>query len=161
MCDPKYFLRGGNLGRAMATTGVPQGELDLPRVLARVERDVSARLDAVLKAAGSTVEEWRVLSLLADGDGHAMTGIAEHALLPAPTLTKVVDRLVSANLVYRRPDDADRRRVLVFLSERGQAELARLTALVESEWSRVQDAVGREELALLRALLTRISTHLP
>ncbi|MGW5410054.1 MarR family winged helix-turn-helix transcriptional regulator [Actinomadura geliboluensis] len=145
----------------MTTTGVPQHELDLPRVLARVERDITARLGAALKTAGSTVEEWRVTSLLSDGSGHPMTEIAEHALLPAPTLTKVVDRLVSAGLVYRRPDEEDRRRILVFLSERGQEEVTRLTAAVETEWGRVQDAVGREELALLRALLTRISTHLP
>ncbi|MFF4241267.1 MarR family winged helix-turn-helix transcriptional regulator [Actinomadura geliboluensis] len=145
----------------MTTTGVPQHELDLPRVLARVERDITARLGAALKTAGSTVEEWRVTSLLSDGSGHPMTEIAEHALLPAPTLTKVVDRLVSAGLVYRRPDEEDRRRILVFLSERGQEEVTRLTAAVETEWVRVQDAVGREELALLRALLTRISTHLP
>ncbi|MEV4670226.1 MULTISPECIES: MarR family winged helix-turn-helix transcriptional regulator [Actinomadura] len=145
----------------MTTTGVPQHELDLPRVLARVERDITARLGAALKTAGSTVEEWRVTSLLSDGSGHPMTEIAEHALLPAPTLTKVVDRLVSAGLVYRRPDEEDRRRILVFLSERGQEEVTRLTAAVEAEWARVQDAVGREELALLRALLTRISTHLP
>lgn len=130
-------------------------------MLARVERDITARLGAALKTAGSTVEEWRVTSLLSDGSGHPMTEIAEHALLPAPTLTKVVDRLVSAGLVYRRPDEEDRRRILVFLSERGQEEVTRLTAAVETEWARVQDAVGREELALLRALLTRISTHLP
>lgn len=145
----------------MTTTSVPQDELDLPRVLARVERGIAARLGAALKTAGSTVDEWRVLSLLADGAGHPMTGIAEHALLPAPTLTKVVDRLVSAGLVYRRVDDADRRRVLVFLSEHGHEELARLTSVVEAEWGRVQEAVGREELALLRVLLTRISAHLP
>ncbi|GAA1789873.1 hypothetical protein GCM10009735_21820 [Actinomadura chokoriensis] len=130
-------------------------------MLARVERDITARLGAALKTAGSTVEEWRVTSLLSDGAGHPMTEIAEHALLPAPTLTKVVDRLVSAGLVYRRPDEDDRRRILVFLSERGQEEVTRLTAAVETEWTNVQDAVGREELALLRALLTRISTHLP
>jgi DNA-binding MarR family transcriptional regulator len=145
----------------MTTTGVPQHELDLPRVLARVERDITARLGAALKAAGSTVEEWRVTSLLADGTGHPMAGIAEHALLPAPTLTKVVDRLVSAGLVYRRVDDTDRRRVLVFLSDHGHEQVARLTTAVEAEWTRVQESVGREELALLRALLTRISTHLP
>ncbi|NEA25836.1 winged helix-turn-helix transcriptional regulator [Actinomadura bangladeshensis] len=122
---------------------------------------MTARLGAALKTAGSTVEEWRVTSLLADGTGRPMAEIAEHALLPAPTLTKVVDRLVSAGLVYRRVDDADRRRVLVFLSEHGHERVARLTTAVEAEWTRVQESVGREELALLRALLTRISTHLP
>ncbi|WP_205718145.1 MarR family winged helix-turn-helix transcriptional regulator [Actinomadura soli] len=144
----------------MTTTGMAQDELDLPRMLARVERGIAARLAAALKTAGSTVEEWRVLSLLADGAGHTMTEIAEFALLPAPTLTKVIDRLVSAGLVFRRVDDADRRRVLAFLSEQGRASFDRLTAAIEAEWRGVQDAVGQEELALLRVLLTRMSARL-
>ncbi|MFC4048513.1 MarR family winged helix-turn-helix transcriptional regulator [Actinomadura syzygii] len=144
----------------MTTTGIPQAELDLPRVLSRVERGIAARLGAALKAAGSTVEEWRVLSLLSDGAGHTMTEVADFALLPAPTLTKIVDRLVSAGRVFRRVDDADRRRVLVFLSEHGRESLDRLTAATEGEWSRVRESVGREELALLQALLTRMSAQL-
>lgn len=144
----------------MTTTRIAQDDLDLPRVLAQVERGIAARLGRALKDAGSTVEEWRVSSLLADGAGHTMSEIAEFALLPAPTLTKVVDRLVSAGLVYRRVDDADRRRVLVFLAERGRESLARLTAAIEEEWGRVQETVGKEELALLRVLLTRMSARL-
>ena len=42
-----------------------------------------------------------------------MTEVAEFAMPPAPSLTKVVDRMVSLNLVYRRPDLRDRRRVLI------------------------------------------------
>jgi DNA-binding MarR family transcriptional regulator len=144
----------------MTTTGIPQAELDLPRVLSRVERGIAARLGAALKAAGSTVEEWRVLSLLADGAGHTMTEVADFALLPAPPLTKIVDRLVSAGRVFRRVDDADRRRVLVFLSEHGRESLDRLTAATEDEWRRIRESVGREELALLQALLTRMSAQL-
>lgn len=145
---------------AMTTTGMAQDELDLPRVLARVERGIAARLAAALKTAGSTVEEWRVISLLADGAGHTMTEIADFALLPAPTLTKVIDRLVSAGLVFRRVDEADRRRVLAFLSENGRASFDRLSGTIEDEWRRVQDTVGQEELALLRVLLARMSARL-
>ncbi|WP_344897194.1 MarR family winged helix-turn-helix transcriptional regulator [Actinomadura meridiana] len=144
----------------MTKTGIAQDELDLPRVLAQVERGIAARLGTALKAAGSTVEEWRVISLLADGSGHTMTELAEFALLPAPTLTKVVDRLVSAGLVFRRVDEADRRRVLAFLSEHGKETTTRLTGAIEDEWRRVQDAVGQEELALLKVLLTRMSARL-
>ena len=75
-------------------------------------------------------------------------------------LTKVVDRMVSANLVYRRADDADRRRVMVFASDRGQQALQRWTAAVEREQDDLEAAIGREEIALLRALLTRVSGRL-
>ncbi len=103
----------------MTTTPAAVSELDLARALTLVERSVVQRLGEALKAEGATLEEWRVLSFLGDGTGHAMAEVAEFALLTAPTLTKVVDRMVSLGLVLRRVDDTDRRRVLVFASDRG------------------------------------------
>jgi DNA-binding MarR family transcriptional regulator len=144
----------------MTTTKIPHRDLDLARLLTLVERRVVSRLTAALKADGATVEEWRVMSLLGDDAGHAMAEIADFAMLPAPTLTKVVDRMVSANLVYRRVDDVDRRRVLVFASDRGRQALRRWTTAVEREQDDLQGAIGREEVALLKALLARVSGRL-
>jgi DNA-binding MarR family transcriptional regulator len=141
----------------METTGVPQRELDLARTLTLVERRFAARLAAALGAADGTTEEWRVMSLLADGRGHPMTEIAEYALLPPPTLTKIVDRMVSANLVHRRVDDADRRRVLAFLTDRGRETHGRWAAAATGERAGLAAAVGEEELALLGALLATVA----
>ncbi|MFG2025808.1 MarR family winged helix-turn-helix transcriptional regulator [Streptomyces sp. NPDC048825] len=137
------------------TPATAVSDLDFARALTLVERSVVSRLGEALKAEGATLEEWRVLSFLGDGAGHAMTEIAEFALLSAPTLTKVVDRMVSLNLVLRRVDDADRRRVLVFASERGNEALGRWTAAVEQEQEGIVTALGGEEAALLRTLLQR------
>jgi MarR family transcriptional regulator, organic hydroperoxide resistance regulator len=144
----------------MATTRTTDAELDLVRLLTLVERRVTAKMAAALTAAGGGVETWRVLSLLADGRGHPMTEIADFALLPPPTLTKVVDRMVSDNLVYRRVDEADRRRVLVFLSARGRAAYRRMAAAIENERDGLAAATGKEELALLGALLARVAERL-
>ena len=135
-------------------------DLDLARLLTLVERAVVHRLAEVLKANGATVEEWRVLSFLSDDAGHTMTEIAEFALLQAPTLTKVVDRMVSANLVLRRPDEVDRRRVLVFPSDRGRQAVEKWTAQVRGELNHLVSVVGHEELALLKALLITVSGRL-
>lgn len=142
------------------TTQVDAIDLDFARALTLVERSVVLRLGDALKAQGATLEEWRVLSFLGDGAGHAMTEIAEFSLLSAPTLTKVVDRMVSLNLVFRRVDDTDRRRVLVFVSERGSEALTRWTAAVEEEQESIVSALGAEETALLRTLLQRASRRL-
>jgi DNA-binding MarR family transcriptional regulator len=140
-------------------TGV-QRDLDLARLLTIVERGVVARLAETLKQDGTTIEEWRVLRLLADGEGHAMTEIADYALLPAPSLTKLVDRMVSQNLVLRRADDVDRRRVLVFASERGTQALRRFDETAERVYGDIVEALGSEEAALLRALLTSAAKRL-
>jgi DNA-binding MarR family transcriptional regulator len=142
------------------TAATVHGDLDLARLLTLVERTVVLRLSEALKEHGATIEEWRVLSLLGDGSGHAMTEIAEYAMLPAPSLTKVVDRMVSANLVLRRVDDADRRRVLVFATDRGNQALQQWAATVEHEYQDVVSAIGGEEIALLKVLLTRASGRL-
>jgi DNA-binding MarR family transcriptional regulator len=93
---------------------------DLAHLLSHAERHLVRRLAALLAEEGCSVEQWRVLSIVSDGRGHPMTEIAEYALLPAPSLTKLVDRMVADNLVYRRADRHDRRRVLLHLSARGR-----------------------------------------
>src|SRR5438445_13475631 len=93
---------------------------DLFHLLSYAENRATRRLAAALEGWDCSIEQWRVLALLADGRGHPMTELAEFALLPAPTATKLADRMVADTLVYRRADPADRRRVLVYLTERGR-----------------------------------------
>src|SRR5438309_589161 len=95
-------------------------ERDLIHLLSRAEHRAVRRLAAALDAEGCSVEQWRALGFLADGQGRTMTDLADYALLPGPTATKLIDRMVADGLVYRRPDPADRRKVLVYLTERGQ-----------------------------------------
>lgn len=117
-------------------------ERDLFHVLSRTEHRAGRRLAAVLDAAGCSVEQWRALALLADGRGHPMTELAEFALLPAPTATKLIDRMVAGNLVYRRADPADRRRVLVYLAERGRDLHSRLSVPLRQLQAELLELIG-------------------
>ena len=94
-------------------------EMGLAHLLSQVESRVTRRLVAVLHANDCELAEWRVLRLLADSPGKPMSEIKDFVLLPGPTLTKLIDRMVADNLVYRRGDFADRRRVLVFPAPQG------------------------------------------
>jgi DNA-binding MarR family transcriptional regulator len=105
---------------------------DLLRSLTRAERLLSRRLAAVLADDELTTEAWRVLCLLADGQGHPMTEVSAEASLPPGTLTKLVDQLVDRNLVFRRIDALDRRRIRAYLTTRGRREHARLDARVRA-----------------------------
>jgi DNA-binding MarR family transcriptional regulator len=109
---------------------------DLAHLLSHAERLLASRVATSLEAENCSIEEWRVLRILADGQGHPMNEIADFAMLPAPTLTKLTDRMVSEGLVYRRADERDRRRVLAFLSERGvrlQERVSRLVGAIEAD----------------------------
>ncbi|MFG3288932.1 MarR family winged helix-turn-helix transcriptional regulator [Streptomyces sp. NPDC048179] len=124
---------------------------DLAHLLGHAERRIVQRLAAVLAEEDCAVEEWRVLSLVGDGRGHPMSEIADHALMPAPSLTKLVDRMVAGNLVHRRPDPHDRRRVLLYLTERGQDLYARAAHRVHADQARLLDALD-DGTALARLL---------
>ncbi|MFF4798895.1 MarR family winged helix-turn-helix transcriptional regulator [Streptomyces sp. NPDC001351] len=135
---------------------------DLAHLLSHAERRLVQRLAGVLAQEGCSVEEWRVLAAVADGQGHPMTGIAEQVLMPAPSLTKLVDRMVAGNLVYRRPDPEDRRRVLLHLTARGRILHDRAARRVHSDQTRLLDAVGDQgELARLLSVLTATVDGLP
>ena len=70
----------------------------LAEALSRAEHRVSRRISAALRSEGMSLEQWRVLSLLSDGAGHTMSDIARDVMLPAATLTRVIDRLVEHGL---------------------------------------------------------------
>jgi DNA-binding MarR family transcriptional regulator len=131
---------------------------DLAHQFSRAERLLSGRMSALLENEHCTLEEWRVLKILSDGQGHIMTEIADFAMLPAPSLTKLMDRMVSEGLVYRRADDQDRRRVLAYLAEHGRALYERAAALLAAAETELVVQLG--DTGDLSRWLTRLTDAL-
>jgi DNA-binding MarR family transcriptional regulator len=132
----------------------------LAQLLSRAEHGVTRRLGRVLEEEDCTVEQWRALVLLADGVSHSMSEVAEFALLPAPTLTRLIDRMVADNLAYRTADPQDRRRVLVHITPRGRALQKRLAGRIESSQAAILAEADPDEVAQLAALLTDLADRL-
>jgi DNA-binding MarR family transcriptional regulator len=133
------------------------GEQDLAWLLSQAAHQLNEQLSEVLEAEGLSLGQWWVLRLLSDGAGHTMSEAADHAMLAAPTLTKDVDQLVAANLVYRRADRHDRRRVLIYLTARGRRLHTRLAGKLGGSLGGVVDAA---EVAQLTQLLLRVLQRL-
>jgi DNA-binding MarR family transcriptional regulator len=115
------------------------------------ERRLTRRLSTLLSEHDCTVERWRALSLLAHGESHRMSELAEFTQLPPASLTRLIDGMVADNLVHRKPDPRDRRGILVHLTERGLALQAELSALIADE-QLLGDLDEREFAVLLEAL---------
>lgn len=77
-------------------------------------------LGTVVAQHNFTLDEWMVLDAITRNDGAAMTQIAAASGCQGATLTRAVDKLVSAALVYREASPVDRRKVVVFMSDRGR-----------------------------------------
>jgi DNA-binding MarR family transcriptional regulator len=132
--------------------GETEPDVPLVELLTLGQRRAVQGLAAALAEDGSTVDQWRVLRALADGEGHSMGELAESLVIAQPTLTRVTDSLADDGLVYRRQSRTDRRRVAVHLSRQGRARLARLDAVVAAheqalraspDWAQVQSQVAR------------------
>jgi DNA-binding MarR family transcriptional regulator len=89
--------------------------------LRQAEQLLRRHLEPLLGRHELLMDHWRILAVIGDEPGIGMTSIATAAVVPAATLTRHADRLVELGLVLRHADPADRRRVVVSLSPRGQA----------------------------------------
>lgn len=127
-------------------------------LLDRVDRAVATAIVPSTEAEGVSRDGWRVLLFLARGGGRSMGEIAAHTALPAPTATRVVDRLVSARLAYRRNDPVDRRRVLVHLAGEGRTVVERVCLKVERRVGAALGSAHPPRRAQLAELLESLAT---
>jgi DNA-binding MarR family transcriptional regulator len=136
---------------------VSAGEaLDLIQLISGVNKRLEQAVGARLKPTGIAVEQYRVLRALERADGKTMGELAAAVFVDAPTLTKIIDRMIAAGLVFRSPDPHDRRKVLILLSDSGRTTLAELQALVEGPEDRLVGPLAPGEIRQLRALLTSL-----
>ena len=70
-----------------------------------------------------SVPQFRTLNFLSGHKGASLSEVAEHIGLTLPSMSTLVDGLVTRNFAVRRTHADDRRRVTLELTERGQSTL--------------------------------------
>jgi DNA-binding MarR family transcriptional regulator len=88
-------------------------------LLNQASRLLGQQLSQRLKPTGLSVDKAKILALLIDGNGMSMGELADILVVNNPTLTKMVDRMVTDKLVFREPDSNDRRKVLIRITKPG------------------------------------------
>jgi DNA-binding MarR family transcriptional regulator len=128
---------------------------DPPRVgslvvlLRYCENKVRERLQPLLDEAGLSPEHWRIMALLHEQPGLGASAIAKGAVLPSASVTRHVDKLVERGMVVRRVDPADKRRVVLALSPRGQDNAERLLAEEHAVEETLATGLGPERFKAL------------
>jgi DNA-binding MarR family transcriptional regulator len=131
---------------------------EVAKLLGKAQRSLARRLSQVL--GDCSFERWQILALLSDSAGHSMSEIADFTSVPAPTLTRVIDGMVSDNLVYRRPDPADGRKVLVYASRRGCELRATLAQRVETSCPEVLPNITSGDMEAVSTALVALVEQL-
>lgn len=93
-----------------------------------------------------------------DGAGEPLspTEIARRLIVTTASVTSLLDTLERRGLVERRPDPADRRRLLVAITPPAQAMVRQYVPEVVALQGAVMSGIGEEDRQQLIAILTRI-----
>lgn len=126
------------------------------QIVGDLDRLVVGIRDPILRRVGLSREQWQLLRLLADGQGHTMGEISDIMGLAGATATRVVDSLTENMHAYRRSDPLDRRRVLIHLAEPGQDILNQIDAAMIEQVKPWFDNFERGEQADLARLLEQV-----
>lgn len=80
---------------------------------------------------GLSVDQWVVLKQISENNGSSQVEIGSSTVKDAPTTTRIIDQLVSKNLASKQLDPEDRRRYMVFVTEKGRQLIERLIPVVQ------------------------------
>jgi len=133
----------------IAEAGVAEIDPDVEGIVDRigsVHRRMKKAQEVTLREYGLTPAEWGVMTKLRLGSDHCKSSPGELASdleLSSGAMTSRLDRLEQAGLVRRLPDSADRRSIVVELTEKGR-----------EAWDTAASIQGRRE-AFIASVLTK------
>lgn len=105
-------------------------------------------LDYEFHAAGLTDATWRpLLHLHLLGDGVRQKDLAASVGIEGPSLVRLLDTLVSKELIQRSEDGTDRRAKLLCLTAEGQQVVARIREIVTPLENRLLSSFSDDEIS--------------
>lgn len=126
------------------------------RAIRRILRKTSEHSRQLSRHAGLTVPQTLCLRVLADAgrdEEVTVVGISQAVQLAPATVSRILDRLEAAGLIYRERRSRDRRKVCVSLTERGRQQIVKLPVPLQEQFvSRLSALPEEEQQQLLRYL---------
>jgi DNA-binding MarR family transcriptional regulator len=101
-----------------------------------------------------------VLRALMARDGLKSTEVAEQAWCTPGTVTSVVNTLVKDGFVERRPDEADRRVVRLYITDQGRALISYYVPQAAARWRKAFDFVDEADEAVVRGFFIQLIDQL-
>lgn len=123
---------------------VPPKANTMPSI-ARVTAWLARQSEVALGEVGISLPQYRLLNLLAEGTA-LPSSLADRLNLRRPSITAVVDGLVSRGLVAREHDSADRRKVSHSITPAGRGALGAADRAVDARLRMIAATLGREDL---------------
>jgi DNA-binding MarR family transcriptional regulator len=132
----------------------------LPHLIARLAYQLNNDLVEKLRREGINVTRWRILAVLAMGDGITINEIIDRAMMQQSALSRALMSMEKEDYVRRvlRRDDA--RYVEVFLTDKGRGLFNSLNIVVRHRQRRLLKGLSPQEITVAFALIRRMSLNL-
>ncbi len=121
----------------------------------QLELAVRARLDEVVRGHGITALQYTALTVLERHDGLSAAQLARDSFVTAQSMADMVRTLETRALIRRERNPANRRELLIHLTDEGRSLLAAVEAPVrEIEARMVAELTGTRSTEFRQSLIT-------
>jgi MarR family transcriptional regulator, organic hydroperoxide resistance regulator len=128
--------------------------------LARASGRYRARMEDLLRPTGLDMPRWRVLMTLNQDRVASVSEIASHAIEKLPTMTKIIQRMETDDLVRRQPRAGRERVMEVVLTEAGESAGEQAWEAATALYDEAFSGMSATEIAQLTTLLKRVAENL-
>jgi DNA-binding MarR family transcriptional regulator len=132
----------------------------LPHQIARLAYQLNGDLIEKLRHEGINVTRWRILAVLAMGDGITIKEIIDRTMMQQSALSRALMNMEAEDYVRRVLRRADARYVEVFLTDKGRALFNSLNIVVRRRQQRLLQGFTPREVAAAFAVIRRMSRNM-
>jgi DNA-binding MarR family transcriptional regulator len=132
----------------------------LPHLVARLAHQLNSDLVEKLRIEGINLTRWRILAVLAMGEGITINEIIDRAMMQQSALSRALASMVKEGYVRRvvRPDDA--RCAGIYLTDKGRTLFDTLHVVVRRREKRLLAGMSPREVRAAFALIRRLSRNM-
>ena len=120
----------------------------------RISRDIARRYQ---ERFNLTIPQWRVMAILGETPGLSASQVGEKTAMDKVAVSRAAAGLLAAKFIARKTDSADKRKVVLSLSKKGQAIYSQVVPVALAYEAAILDKLEPQEKQNLSKLLNRIS----
>jgi DNA-binding MarR family transcriptional regulator len=146
----------------MPETAVDESLFDdfLPHLIARLAYHLNTDLIEKLRREGINITRWRILAVLAMGDGITIKEIIDQAMTQQSALSRALMQMEKENYVRRVPRKDDARCVEVYLTDKGRSLFNTLNIVVRRREQQLLAGLSPRVVTTAFALIRRLSRNM-
>jgi MarR family transcriptional regulator, organic hydroperoxide resistance regulator len=132
----------------------------LPHLIARLAYRLNGDLIEKLRLEGINITRWRILAVLAMGEGVTITEIIDQAMMQQSALSRALASMVREGYVRRVTHRQDARCAEIYLTAKGRTLFGSLDVVVRRREKRLVYGLSPREVSAALALIRRMSRNM-